>query len=572
MSDHHDQRPSGRAPPHGMRAERDRFVAFAFCSADILLEIDARYVVTYAGGATMALTGRAPASLIGASLFDLVVPTDQDLLRGVLETAAKGLRIEQTGIHVLGPSGQVFSLTLTGYYLPDLGGHYFLSLRMEGTRAAPPLEAAADPESGLPDAAGFSETGAVRLREAASRGEATIFTVVGLNGLTELRERLDAESRGELMWTLGSMLRENALGGDAAGNLGSEFYGLLHESKLDVKLLETRIDKLATDADPEGHGVEVTTAAVDMGRRGLDGADAARAFVHAVKSFEKMEGEDITIEALSQALSQQMEETAKRIGTTRSVINARAFDIAFQPIIELATREIHHFEALVRFTNDKEVSPFQFVHFAEEVGMVRDFDMAMCRRVISWLERATEARQDYAVAVNISGRSFASIEFVAELLALLKQNAWLAGKLLFEITESANIANLIQTNAIIQSLRNGGFRVCLDDFGAGESAFHYLRALEIDMVKIDGSYVRDALAEPKSRFFLKAIAGLCSDLGIDTIAEMIEQEKTIDLVRNCGVKYGQGYFFGRPSLDITSFDMRRSMGTPARPAVARRAR
>lgn len=572
MHESQNHRHHGSAPAPGIRGERDRFVAFAFCSADILLELDVRHVVTYAGGATMALTARPPAMLLGISLFDLVAPNDHDLLRGVLERAANGLRIEQTGIRVLGPSGQIYPLTLGGYYLPDLGGHYFLSLRMEGTRAAPVLDVGPDSETGLPDASGFSETGAKLLRQAAFKGESPVFTLVGLEGLTKLRERLNAEARGELMWTLGSALRESSLGGDAAGNLSGDFYGLLHESSLDVKLLETRIDKIAADADPEGRGIEVKTAAVNMGGRGLDGTDAARAFVHAVKSFEQQGGESITIEALSQSLSQQMDETAKRIGSTRSVINDHAFDIAFQPIIDLATRQVHHFEALVRFRDAEFDSPFHFVHFAEQVGMVREFDIAMCRRVIAWLERAYKADQSYSVAVNLSGRSFGSIEFVAELHALLKQHDWLKGRLLFEITESANIANLVQTNAVIQSLRNAGFRVCLDDFGAGESAFHYLRAFDIDMVKIDGSYVRDALAQPKNRYFLKAIAGLCTDLKIDTIAEMIEQEKTIALVRACGVKFGQGYFFGRPSLDITSFDARRSLGTRAETAAAGRRR
>ncbi len=570
MHDTHDHRTHGGAPAPGIRGERNRFVAFAFCSADILVELDARHVVTYAGGATMALTGRAPAMLLGLSFFDLVAPEDRDPLRGALERAAGGLRIEQTGIRILGPSGQVYPLTLGGYYLPDLGGHYFLSLRMEGAREAPGVDAAVDDETGLPAAEAFSEKGAKRLREAAGRGQSPVFTLVGLDGLGELRERLNAEARGELMWTLGNALRESSLDGDTAGNLGGEFYGLLHESTLDVKLLETRIDKIAAEADPEGRGVEVKTAAVDMGSRGLDGTDAARAFVHAVKSFEKLGGEALTLETLSQTLSQQMDETAKRIGSTRSVINDHAFDIAFQPIVDLATRRVHHFEALVRFRDAEFDSPFQFVHFAEQVGMVREFDIAMVRRVIAWLERAEKANQSYAVAVNISGRSFGSIEFVAELHALLKEHDWLKGRLLFEITESANIANLVQTNAIVQSLRTAGFRVCLDDFGAGESAFHYLRAFDIDMVKIDGSYVRDALAQPKNRYFLKAIAGLCKDLKIDTIAEMVEQEKTIALVRACGVKFGQGYFFGRPSLDITSFDARRSLGTHADTAATGR--
>jgi EAL domain-containing protein (putative c-di-GMP-specific phosphodiesterase class I) len=573
MPERHEHRPEGRSPSSKVRAERDRFVAFAFCNADILLELDSHYVVTYAGGATVALTGRPSGGLLGLPIFDLVPESDRDILRKLLNRAANGQRLEQATVHLVGPSGHVFPLIFGGYYLSDLGGHYFLALRMEGAQSADALTAVSrDAETGLLFSDDFSETGAALLRQAIGVGESPVFTVFDLKGLGGLRARLDAESRAELMSTLGSFLRENALGEDAAGSLGEDSYGLLHDANLDVKRLETRIDQMAISVDPERRGIEVKTAAVSMGGKGLDGADAARAFVHAVKRFEKAEGEGINIDNLSQALSKQMEETVRRIGNARSVITNRAFDIAFQPIVDLTSRRIHHFEALVRFTNGAELSPFQFVHFAEEVGMVRDFDMAMCKRVIGWLDHAVKAGKDFIVAVNLSGRSLASLDFVAELLSILRQNDWLDGRMLFELTESATVADLVQTNAIIQSLRRTGFPVCLDDFGAGESAFHYLRALDVDMVKIDGSYVRDALAEPKDRYFLKSIAGLCNDLGISTIAEMIEQEKTIELLRSCNVKFGQGYLFGRPSLDITAFDVRRSAGPAARVAAARKMR
>lgn len=567
-SGENEKRSEAHVPGARVRGERDRFVAFAFCTADILLELDKNYQITYAGGATVALTGRASGGLVGTSVFDLVPASEQAVLRRLLGRAANGARLEQAGLHVLGTSGQALPLTLGGYYLPDLGGHYFLSLRMEESR--PPVsmlrDAARDFETGLLSAAKFSEVGAARLREAMGRGESATLTVLDLNGLNELRERLNAESRTELMATLGNVLRESSLGGDTAATLGEELYGLLHESAFDVKGLELRIDQLVVSRDPEQRGVAIKAAAVNMGGSGLDGLDAARAFVHAVKRFEKLEGQNLSMDSMTVGLSQHVEETVRRIGSTRSVITARAFDVAFQPIVELESRRIHHFEALVRFRDGGEISPFQFVHFAEEVGMVCEFDIAMCRRVIGWLEQAYNAGMDYVIAVNLSGRSFASGEFVSELAGLLAKNNWVNGRLMFELTESANIEDLVQTNGLIQRLRKSGFRVCLDDFGAGESAFHYLRALDVDMVKIDGSYVRDASADSRDRFFLKSIAGLCADLRIHTIAEMIEQEKTIDVLRSCGVKFGQGYFFGRPSLDITSFDARRS--TLARPSRA----
>ena len=571
MPDAKNHRPVARAPHGGIRGERDRFVAFAFCTADILLELDSKYHITYAGGATVALTGKPSGGLIGTSVFDLVPASEEPIFRRLLDRAAAGARLEQTGLHVVGTSGHALPLTLGGYYLPDLGGHYFLSLRMEEGR--PPVlalqDAARDFETGLLSAAKFSATGAARLREALSRGDSATFTVLDLDGLNDLRERLNAESRGELMTTLGSVLRESSLGGDTAATLGDELYGVLHETAFDVKGLESRIDELVVSMDPEHRGVTVKTAAVSMGNTGLDGVDAARAFVHAVKRIEKIEGENFNLESMTDGLSQHMEETVRRIGSARVVITTRAFDVAFQPIVDLESRRVHHFEALVRFRDGGEISPFQFVHFAEQVGMVCEFDIAMCRRVIGWLEKAHKAGMDHAVAVNLSGRSMSSGEFISDLLRLLAANGWATGRLMFELTESANIEDLGKTNAVMQKLRKSGFRVCLDDFGAGESAFHYLRALDVDMVKIDGSYVREASAESKDRYFLKSISGLCADLKISTIAEMVEQEKTINLLRTCGIKFGQGYLFGRPSLDINTFDARRStLSKPAR--VARR--
>jgi EAL domain-containing protein (putative c-di-GMP-specific phosphodiesterase class I) len=106
---------------------------------------------------------------------------------------------------------------------------------------------------------------------------------------------------------------------------------------------------------------------------------------------------------------------------------------------------------------------------------------------------------------------------------------------------------------VVRGLRDAGHKVCLDDFGAGASAFHYLRALEVDVVKIDGVYVRDALKTGKGQAFLKAMTGLCNDLGIATVAEMVESTNALAFLRACGVAYGQGYLFGRPSEDIRDF-------------------
>lgn len=564
-------RPSGPPPlpaPREIRAERDRFVAFAFCAADVLLELDREGIVTYAGGATVAMTGRTPEAVVDRSVFDLVPEADREAMRRVLDGAAEGVRVEREGLRLLGPDGPTLPVIVSGYYLPDLGGRYFLSLRMSVRPTGAPDGAwPRDAESGLLSADSFAALGEKRVHAMRAGAEDVLMTVLDVENMQEVRDRLDAETRRQLAATLGQYLRSQSVDGESAGRLGGDRFGLYHAPDLDIRKLEGKLADITRDLDPAHEGLSIKAATVEIDSENLSEADAAKALVYTIKRFESAAAEGMTLDSLSDDLAGEMEKAARRITDVRRVIGNGSFDVAFQPIVELNSRRVHHFEALARFpVLEETMATHDFIHFAEEVGMVREFDLAMCRRVISWLKRAREAGKDYTVAVNLSGRSLSSRDFVVELLSMLSAAPEVNSGLMFEITESASISDLKETNRVLQALRKLGHGVCLDDFGAGQSAFQYLRALDVDMVKIDGSYVREALAVAKDRHFLKSMAGLCADLGIATVAEMIEEEKSIDLLRRCNIRYGQGYFFGRPSLDITSFDARRSAGPPARAA------
>jgi len=189
------------------------------------------------------------------------------------------------------------------------------------------------------------------------------------------------------------------------------------------------------------------------------------------------------------------------------MINQGAFDIAFQPICDMRDARPHHFEALVRFDHENfEASPFEFITFAEEVGIICDFDLAMCRKVLEWLENTNGQGYRYMTAVNITGRSLSTPKFVRDLIDLLDEFSDAREHILFEVTESAKLTDLEEANKIIQALRDAGHIVCLDDFGAGVSAFQYLSALHVDVVKIDGAYVINALQNKRKRALLRATA------------------------------------------------------------------
>lgn len=234
------------------------------------------------------------------------------------------------------------------------------------------------------------------------------------------------------------------------------------------------------------------------------------------------------------------------------VVNEADFDIAFQPIVEVRTGKIHHFEALVRFHHHApDHSPFEHITIAEESGLISEFDLAMAGKAIAWLAQAPEK---YQVAINVSGHSVGNPLYVEGLDSLLADNPWTVSRLMFEITESARMDDLPSANQFIQNLRQQGYEVCLDDFGAGAANFQYLSTLEVDVVKLDGTALRNARNATKGRAFLKALTDLCHDLKVGTIAEMVDDAESLEFIRECGVQYAQGYLFGKPSTDIKAFE------------------
>ncbi len=334
----------------------------------------------------------------------------------------------------------------------------------------------------------------------------------------------------------------------SAGQLEDGRFGVLHKDGLDTDALTRHIVALSKSVDPKGSGVGVETSTLDLARNGLSDADAARALIYSINSFAELKQGKLSITSLTEGLEKVLTDTAQRMSSMRSTLELNAFDLAFQPIVALKNREIHHYEALVRFQGDK--SPAESIAFAEQAGLVCDLDLAICRRAISVLEGVTGTPP--SLAINISGSSLESLAFTAALDTLLKAHARISESLMIEVTETAQVTRMESVNRFLQDLRFRRIRVCLDDFGAGAASLQYLSAFAVDFVKIDGTYIRKSIDHPRSRAFLKAIASLCREIGTATIAEMIETEAEMGQLKAIGVDYGQGYLFGKPSPNFVT--------------------
>lgn len=527
------------------RYEAGRLMAFAFCSADALMEVNQGGMIIYANGATKPLFGQAPDKLMGQFLNKLCIKEDKSLLSALLDRIKAGERFNDVPINIARPKLPDIVVSLNGYNVPGLSNNYYISARMVKSGSDVANGGEREAASGLLTSESFAENVQAQLEN--GEGEKGELSYIGLSGIRDVFARLDEEGQEGLLRRLGILLKSYSQGGDAAAQLADDRFGLLHDTNLDLETVQGQITEFVRHADPKGVGVAVKTNTVGIESLDLKGGDAAQAIVYSIQQVANASpGADIS-KILSTDLQEEVHKAADKIASVKSIIEANTFDIAYQAIVSMEDRKPHHYEALLRLTeSETPMRQFEFICFAEQVGQICEFDLAMCAKVIGRMTTAAESGAILPVAVNISGRSIDSTDFVEKLRALLADNPQIHGSLMFEITETARINNLDRANAAIRALRDDGFHVCLDDFGAGEAAFEYLRELEVDYVKIDGKYVKDAASCEKDGAFLKAMAGLCSDLGIATIAEFVETEETVAFLKECGVAYGQGYLFHRP--------------------------
>ncbi|WP_413203334.1 EAL domain-containing protein [Rhodospirillum sp. A1_3_36] len=536
-----------------LRTDRDRYAALAFCWADLLLHLSGEGQILFTAGAFKAFIGREGKDLIGTSFLSLVTPEDAPLAAQCLRMALKRGRTDAEILRLIRPLGLPLPVDVSGY---SLDGHCYIALRM---RAKTPSEATdssgRDSLTGLLGPEAFSEAAGRRIRAMLDLGRKVGVTVVSLRDYETLRDRMgDGRAKGMLR-SVGASLRAAALDQDSAALINDGSYSLLHEVDTDIEGLERELTEISRLHDPEGRGLTVETAILDMeGVEKIGEVDLIKGLMYAMNHYRQLAGDNLSIRNLSSNISQLVAQGVGEVTGFKRIVAERNFSIALQPIIHAVNGTIHHYEALCRFSSDRpHESPFRYITFAEETGLIHEFDLAMATKVMEWLGSKPRNSDAYNVAINISGYSMGVDQYVTGLLALLDANPWSKGRVMFEITESSRMSDLEAANGFIGALRSRGYQVCLDDFGAGAASFQYLSALDVDIVKIDGSAVRNAMRGSKGKAFLSALTELCRRLGVRTTAEMIDSPESLGFVRDCGCDFVQGFLFGRPSLDIRDF-------------------
>ena len=231
-----------------------------------------------------------------------------------------------------------------------------------------------------------------------------------------------------------------------------------------------------------------------------------------------------------------------------AVMNGRLM-AARQPVVETRSGAMSHYEVLARFNGED--SPVGLIAAAEKSGQIAHLDYIMIAAAAAQLEANPDP--SYRLAVNISGASLQRLDVIRELCAVISGHSFHRSRLIVEVTESAHIHDIETAARAVGTLRSSGISVSLDDFGAGSASFGYLRALDVDGLKFDGSFLQNSEINIRGLALMRSVARMCAELGITSVGERIETEADRQILLEAGVKYAQGYFYGRPIIDENFF-------------------
>lgn len=510
-----------------------RLLGFAFASADLLIEIAPDKTIAFALGASEALSGAAETSLIGRAWRDFIDPDDRCMLAMLIEGLEAGRRAGPVVVRLAAPDR---AATLTALRLPQNKGA--ISCALSQARYVAPASAGR-----LPDRAEFEALAHGMQQGARETGEDLELALVELAGLDAARAEGPPEARQELEAQVAGLLRAQAWGGAAATELDSERFAVVRARGEPPEAFAARLTRLMgmiVDAP-------IATSAGLMAMEGVDRPQQMlKALRYALEGFARDGAGWPTPGNLAEALNRAMEQTLAKAGALGAVISDRAFALAYQPVVALHARELHHFEVLVRFGDDE--SPFPKIRMAEEMDLIEALDFAILEKAVNVMAPIDGLR----LAVNVSGRSIVSASYIDRAMGLIRAHTSLRGRLMFELTESAAIDDLSLADERLQVLRTAGCEVCLDDFGAGAASLAYLQQLHFDVLKIDGRYVRDLQFGGRGSTFVKHLVAMCRELGIRTLAEMVESSRVEDEVRRAGVDLAQGWLYGLATDEPTA--------------------
>jgi diguanylate cyclase (GGDEF)-like protein/PAS domain S-box-containing protein len=261
----------------------------------------------------------------------------------------------------------------------------------------------------------------------------------------------------------------------------------------------------------------------------------------------------------------EMAEDMGWVTRVRDAIDNDRFKLLYQPIMSLASGDIHGYEVLLRLPTEDgpTIKPSGFIPAAERFGLMHNLDRWTVRRAMEFLAELHADNVETQFSINLSGRAVDDHELVNMVRSILNDSGLNPASLTFELTETAAIANLQAARKFIAALKDLGCRMALDDFGSGFCSFNYLKHLPVDSLKIDGAFVQPLATTKVDQAMVQSMNQIAHALGKTTTAEFVENQETFVILKDFGVDYAQGHYIGKPrSRLIHNLDDEALSGAP----------
>ncbi len=521
--------------------------------------VDDRRVIVRANAALAGLTGYGTDDLVGKSCRELMAdPADHDTRPGGPppdpddDSGAREVRLLTAG----GRTRWVACSTAEVRGIPGVRAvEHVQDIHDRKTYERRLVEMADhDPLTGLFNRRRFHEE---LLHQVALDGrcdQASTVILIDLDGFKYINDTLGHAAGDDLLRLVAGNLRDRLRSSDTLGRLGGDEFGVLlpatvgQEAEVVAQSLLASVRQACTWV----HGQRVrTTASMGLAETcasQIDDAEEALAHADVAMYGAKDAGRDTYVVYDPRGRhAAQSEAQFHWLGLIREALEQDLFKLHVQPILDLSTDTVTGAELLLRMSVDGEITtPDRFLPIAERHGMSPAIDRYVITNGIR-LAASLGSPPGFRWEINISADSLRDPEILKLIECTIADTDLLPGSLVFEITETAAIANMGNAQAFAARVTDMGCQFALDDFGAGYGSFYWLKHLPASYIKIDGEFIRNLTFSRIDRVIVEGIVDTARKLGKETIAEYVTDSATLDLIRELKVDHAQGYYIGHPS-------------------------
>lgn len=406
-----------------------------------------------------------------------------------------------------------------------------------------------DPLTGLMNANRLADMLEEKLAGARRGDTACAFLMVTIDNLDVVNEAYGFDVADVVISTVCRRLEAIMRDGDAIGRFAGNRFGLMLDRCRDEEmaiaaerfLAALRDMMVETDSGPVWTTVSIGGVALP---RYADTVKVAIARAEEALAAARRHPSDCFIAYRpSEERTRQRQRNMRAAGEIVAALKEDRLVLAYQPIIDARSGEVAMHEALLRLRSSagEVTEAAEIVPIAEELGLIRLIDQRVVEIVLEVLKQNPTLR----LSVNVSGVTATDPRWFAGIVDRVRDNGEVANRLVVEVTETTALHDLEDTTRFIASLRELGCAVAVDDFGAGYSSFRNLKELDVDMVKLDGSFCRNLHDNAANQIFMRSLIGLAGSFGLTTVAEWVETQEDAALLRKWGVNYLQGHLFGR---------------------------